>query len=303
VRQRFIAGIDLGASNVRVVLCDEDGEVAARRDAPFGGGPPEPALQSMRRTIDDLARSIWASARVAAIGIALPGTVDPERGLVATPANLPGWGNVTLTDVLAADGIPVAAENDANAAAVGEGWLGAAREAKDYIFIALGTGIGAGLVLGGKLHHGAHLMAGEVAFAPMTREQLGTPGWDHNLEALVGGRAMAAKAKDLLGDRGTPAALFAAAWGGDERAVACVREMQEHLAMAIAAMCALADPQLVVVGGGVAAAQGERLVSPVRDMVQRVLPVRIPLVLSALGRDAQVLGAVRLALDRLHAGA
>jgi glucokinase len=300
MQQQFIAAVDLGATNVRVAIADADGEVHARRAMPYPGGEPAAALGRIGRTVDDLARSIWTGARAAAIGVALPGAVDPDRGVVSTPANLPGWGDVAVGELLGAPrGVPVAVENDANAAAVGERWLGAAKGLDDIVFIALGTGIGAGVVLGGRVHRGAHALAGEVAFFPMTREQLRASGWDANLEGLVGGRAAAAKAADLLGPDAKAGDLFDAAYASHEAAAAWLCEVQEHLAMATVNVCALLDPQAVVFGGGVAVAQGERLVGPVRDMALRRLPAKPSIVLSSLGEDAQLIGAARLAMDKL----
>jgi glucokinase len=300
VPQRFIAGVDIGASNVRVAISNEDGDIETRRAMPFPGGSPEDVLAKVRRTIDDLIRGVWVGAAVAATGVVLPGTVDPERGLVASPANMPGWGEV---DVAAALGARkrVAVENDANAAAVGEIWRGAARGMTDVVFVALGTGIGAGAVIDGRLHRGAHFLAGEVAFFPMTPEQLRNPDWEDCLEGLVGGRAAAAHAPRIAGEGADAARLFARASAGDPAAAEWLQRTQEYLAMAVAQMCALLDPQAVVFGGGVAAAQGEEFIAPVREMALRCLPAKPQVLVSSLGEDAQVVGAVRLALDRLEA--
>jgi glucokinase len=299
----FIAGVDIGASNVRVVIANEDGEIEARRNTPFdAAAPPERVLRSIARTIDELARGVWVGATVGAVGVVLPGSVDPERGLVATPANMPGWGTVHIGEGLGtARNVPVAIENDANAAAVGEGWLGAARGLHDFVFVALGTGIGTGLWLGGRLHRGAHFLAGEAAFFPMTPEQLRAADWNHNLEGVVGGRALDRVAAEILGLGATAPALFEAAAAGQEPALDAVTRAREYLAMATVDIVSLLDPQAVIFGGGVAIAQGEGLLGPVRDLVQACTPVRIDLRLSELGEDAQILGAVRLAIDAKRA--
>jgi predicted NBD/HSP70 family sugar kinase len=304
VHQKFIAGIDLGASNVRVVIANADGDIEARRSMPYPGGDPGRVLDSIGRTVDDLVRGVWTSARVSAIGMALPGMVDPERGTVASAANLPGWGDVDVGERLAVPrGVPFAAENDANAAAVGEQWLGAARQMRDFVFVALGTGIGSGVVIDGKLHHGAHLLAGEVAFFPMEAGHIVEPGWEHCLEGVAGGRAAASKARELLGDSASPDKLFEAANDGHPEASAWLRRVQQAIAMALADIAALLDPEAIIVGGGVAMAQGERFLAPIRDLVHGCTPVKTPVLLSELAEDAQVLGAVRLALNRLEAQA
>lgn len=299
----FVAGIDLGATNVRVVIANQDGEVEARRAGPLPDGDPLRVLDRIGRIVDDLIRGVWVGAKVAAIGVAVPGSVDSAGGMARSIANMPGWDDVAVAASLGgARGVPCAVENDANAAAIGEGWLGAAKGLRDYVFLALGTGIGGGVVLDGRLHHGAHNLAGEVAFFPMTREHLLAPGWTSCLEGEVGGRAADAAAVRLLGERARAAALFEAARAGDAKAVEWLSRVQEYLAMAVAQVCSLLDPEAVIFGGGVVAAQGEALIARVRELALGCLPARPQVLLSSLGEDAQIMGAVRLALDAVARG-
>lgn len=299
MRGGYIAGVDLGASNVRVAIADADGNIEARRHFATPSGTPEDAVAKIQRTIDELARGVWVGARVDGIGIALPGMVDPDAGLVASVANIPGWNDVPLAEWLVGEKrIPVAMDNDANAAAVGEGWLGAARGARHHVFIAWGTGIGAGIVVGGSLHRGAHSLSGEIAFFPITREQMRTPGWDQNVEGFAGGRAIAARATELLGGGAKASDLFDAARSGNAEALMFARDVQERMAMATAYVISMLDPEVVVFGGGVIAAQGAWLLDPLIELVHRKTPVRTRIVMSELGEDAQILGAVKLAIDK-----
>lgn len=301
----FVAGVDIGASNVRVAIANDDGEIEARRAGPMPAGSPQDAVERIGRTIDDLVRGVWVGAKVAAIGIALPGAVDPRSGTVASIANMPGWDNIPLAQLLGARrGVPVAVENDANAAAVGEGWLGGAKGLKDHVFIALGTGIGSGIVLGGKLVRGRHFLAGELGYVPMTREQLHTGGWDDCLEGIVGGRAAARIASELLGASANAGDLFSAARTGEPRASAWLAEVQDYIAIAVASVATLLDPEAIIFGGGIFAAQKESFLEPIRVSVLRCIPGKPKLLLSSMGEDAQLLGAVRLAYDKLaEAGA
>lgn len=302
VPQQFVAGVDIGASNVRVVIADAEGEVHARRAGPLPEGEPAAVLRQVRRTVDDLVRGVWVGSRVAAIGVALPGAVDPAGGVAASIANMPGWDGVDVGELLGrSTSLPVVAENDANAAAAGEGWLGAARGMRDFVFVALGTGIGCGLVLDGRLYRGAHLLAGEVAFTRVTREQVREPDWQRCLEGIVSGRAFGREAAARLGPYAKAGDLFEAATSGDTRAAEWLAAAQEYLAMALSGVVALLDPEAIVFGGGVTAAQGERLIGPVREMVLHSAPVPPKILISSLGEDAQLLGAVRLALDSLPA--
>lgn len=303
MRGGFIAGIDLGATNVRVAIANTDGEIEARRHFPTPTGSPRDALNKISRTIDDLVRGVWVGARIDALGIVLPGMVDPDAGVVASVANLPGWNDVPLAEILSggADGKQrrvVAMENDANAAAIGEGWTGAARGLKHYVFIALGTGIGAGVFIDGKLHRGAHFLGGEIAYFSMSPEQVRTGGWQHNLESLVGGHAAEENAHALIGAHARAADLFEAAQAGQRDASEWLTQVQEYLAMAVVDVCALLDPEMVIFGGGVIAAQADAIVDPVRDLVHRNTPIRTKISVSELGEDAQLIGAMKLALDR-----
>ena len=295
----YIAGIDLGASNVRVVIADQDGNIEARRHFPTPTGTPADAIARIRRTVDDLARGVWVGSTVDAIGIALPGMVDPEAGLVASVANIPGWNDVPLASLLGGErATPVAMENDANAAAIGEGWLGASRGLRHHVFLALGTGIGGGVVIDGRLHRGARFLGGEVAYLSMTRDQVRSGGWNNNLESLVGGRAIASRARELLGPNAKAADLFESAAAGSGAAAEWLAGLQQYLAMAIVDVIALLDPEMVVLGGGVIAAQAEMIVEPVRELVHRNTPWKTPVVVSALGEDAQIMGAIKLAIEK-----
>jgi predicted NBD/HSP70 family sugar kinase len=297
---RFIAGVDLGATNVRVAIANEDGEIEARRSTPLPPGEPDAVLGRVARTIDDLARGVWVGAHAAAIGVAMPGLVDTERGTGASLANLPGWDNVDIRAAFAgANGATVTVENDANAAAIGEGWLGAARGMKHYAFIAWGTGIGAGMVIDGRAHRGAHALAGEIGFMPVSRTHARSSDWRDGLEGIAGGASIAEQARRSVSQGATPRELFDAADAGDGDARAWLNAVHEWMAMAIGGIIAVIDPEMVVMGGGVAAAQGERLLAPIRELVHARGPHRTPIVLSELGEDAQILGAIKLANDQL----
>ncbi|HWQ28695.1 MAG TPA: ROK family protein [Dehalococcoidia bacterium] len=296
----FVAGVDLGATNLRIAIAGLDGEIVARRAGRADlRRPPEDALRGIRREVDDLLRGVWPGAKLRAIGMGLPGIVDPGTGTVASPANLPGWGAVPVARLLSGDdGVPVAVENDANIAAIGERWRGAAKSWRTFVFVALGTGIGAGVVVDGRLHRGAHFFAGELAYLPTDRAHVRGPfEADAGLEGEAGGRAIGPRLSRMLGRDVTTEEAFRLAREGDPAAAAVIRDVQEHLAVALSAVAAILDPDGIVVGGGMSS-QGEFLLGPVREMLHRQVPTKPPLVVSELGEDAQLLGAIRAALDR-----
>lgn len=299
----FVAGVDLGATNMRVAVATPEGDIEARRAVPLPAGAPDDVLRAVVRTVDDLARGVWVGASAAAIGVALPGVVDPAGGTVASVANLPGWDDVPVVKLVAAGrDIPVAIENDANAAALGEGWKGAAQQLRDYVFIAHGSGFGAGVVIGGRLHRGARFLAGEVAYMPMSRDQLRSRAWKDTLDGMVGGLAAERRARELLGEGARGADLFEAARAGHEGAAAWVAEAQDYIAITVCDIAALLDPEAVIFGGGVAVQQGEWFIAPVRERVNARMPAPPNIMLSKLGADAQLMGAIRIAAAALGGG-
>ena len=144
----------------------------------------------------------------------------------------------------------------------------------------------------------AGMSIGDIAAVELAEVEM--PGLMARSRGRVGGRAAARAATELLGHRAKASDLFDAAKAGEAKAVAWLQETQEYLAMAVTDMIALLDPQAVVFGGGVAAAQGEWFLEPIRTMVHRCTPLPTKIVLSELGEDAQIMGAIRLALDALR---
>lgn len=295
----LIAAVDLGASRLRAALATPDGKLLTRdvsatpRDA---AGRPAPAtvVDAIAEMVERLLAEAGASAP-AALGMGLPGIIRPGRGTAGSPANLPGWDNVDLASMLRRRwNVPLAIENDANMAALGEGWNGSAAGLQTFIFIALGTGIGAGLVVDGRLWRGAHLFAGEMAYTVLDRATAPSSPAATWLEDRASGRGIEAMAAARLGRHLAAADVFRLAAGGDAGASAVLRDALELLGLAVANACALLDPDAVVFGGGISR-QGDALLQPIREIVARVLPAPPRLLLSSLGEDAQLYGAVRAA--------
>ncbi|MEE9202256.1 MAG: ROK family protein [Dehalococcoidia bacterium] len=315
---------DIGGTKVRAAVVAADGTVLGR---PVGlltqahKGPEAVigrAVQGLHRA---LARAGRSAGEVAGIGIACAGLVEPEKGVVVSSPNLPGWDRVPLRErIEAALGVRTFLDNDANAAALGEHRFGAGRGYSHLMFITVSTGIGAGLVLGGRLYTGAWGTAGEVGH--MTLEPGGPPcgcGGRGCLEALASGTAIAQEAVRRLKagepsqllelSRGRPERVTAelvgqAAMAGDGLAREVVERAATYLGIGLANAVNLLNPEVVVVGGGVSR-MGELLLAPVRAaMKERAysLTVRdVRLVLAALGDMAGVLGMASYVLEAVQA--
>jgi glucokinase len=306
----FVAGIDLGPTHTRLAVADLRGEVLAHR---MLATPPAHDPEAMLDEIATAVRTLMREAQIPAsrlftVGAGAPGVVDLRTGIVAHAPNLKGWTAVPVGAILTrALNVPVIVENDVNLAILGERWRGVAGGHDNCVFIAAGTGIGAGIVVNGELHHGHHFLAGEIGFMCMGAEYVEADlrARGGGLETLAGLKALTARwagPADLDHD-GWVGALFAAAAAGDEQARQAVQQSATLMGIAIANLSVVMDPSLIVLGGALVT-QGPRLIDDVRAIVERVVPRASPIVPSSLGQEAPLWGAVLVATmgarDRLR---
>ncbi len=301
-------GIDFGGTSVK------PGVVADGKIVELGERIPtrnhvgaEALLAAVVRAVEELRAK---HPEVAALGAGLPGMVDSVNGRVYELSNVPGWKDVGLTTLLEErTGLPVAIDNDANAATYAEWLYGAGRNGVNVVLVTLGTGIGGGLILDGKLYRGSQLGAGEIG--QMTLDPQGVPGHYGNfgaLEKYVGNNQIAARAQALYAAAGltknaeecSPLAMQNAADAGDEIARDLWAEIGFHLGITICDIVWLLNPDRIVIGGGVARA-GEYVFGPIRKTIaertMKIFHEQLEIVPAALGNDAGVIGSAALALD------
>ena len=299
-RHGFVAGIDIGPTRTRLAVADMRDEILARRIVPtVTTGGPAATLAHLATVLRDLLREAQAPpGRLLAVCAGAPGMVDLVRGEVLLAPNLEGWVNVPMRAILERElGAPVIADNDVNLAVLGEHWRGAARGHNTCVFLFVGTGIGAGVLIDGAVHRGHHYMAGEVAVMAMGPQYVGQDfGSRGCFETLAGLEALAArwpKAREGSPE-GWIAELLEAANAGDEQASLAISETATFIAMAVTNVGALLDPSLIVLGGAMfAKAQG--LLCEVRRLVERITRAPIKVVLSELEKDAPLFGSLLLA--------
>ena len=300
----LVAAIDLGGSHFSSVLADEQGRFLARAASSIGGDEgPERILGMIADAVEEMLKKRHSSREdLRAVGLAVPGLVDPETGTVGAAANLAGWIDVPVAEMLRRRlPVPVRVENDVNLAALGEIWQGAGRGRRHLLFVAPGTGIGAGVIIGGRLHRGAHRFAGEIGYSCPGPEHLEADyGLLGRLEALASGPGLLRRARQRLGERLTADAtardVFEMARAGDAEAIALCEETATLIGIAVGNAVTVLDPEMIVFGGGLSR-EGETLLSRVREVVYRIVPVRPEIVVSALGEEAQLYGAVLMALE------
>jgi len=298
--------VDIGGTKLAAALVGADGEVLRRAETPT---PPAPAGQGalVAGALVELAVRVAGPARPAAVGIACAGPLDLAAG-TASPVNIPAWRAFPLRDALAT-AFPDAAcvlVGDAIAAAVGEYWRGAGQDARSLLGIVVSTGIGGGFVLDGRAFAGPTGNAGHIGHVPTDLEPVPCAcGATGCVEALASGPSMVRWATaqgwraTRPGAQADAKALAEDARGGHAVALAAFDRAADALACGIVSAAALADLDLVVVGGGVAAA-GPVLFEPLRAHIERRASLdfvrRVRAVPGVLGRDAGLIGAARCAL-------
>ncbi|MEE8581560.1 MAG: ROK family protein [Myxococcota bacterium] len=317
----LLLGIDIGGTKVAFALGESDGRVRARWRRPTEPSPRPEA--DLARMVADAKRLISESgcslAQVQAVGVTVPGPMDAEGGRVLHPPNLPSWKEVAVSEPLAqAFGVPVALENDANAAALAEWRWGAGRGLQHLVYLTMSTGVGAGLVLGGRIHRGRRDSAGEIGHSPV--EWKGEPcacGLRGCLEAYVGGAAWTRRLRATTPDNSrvlllagrrdhvTPEHVVIAAREGDSFALGELERFNHYLARALVQIAFTLAPQAVILGT-IAVAAGESLCfAPLREQVRAHTWPRVgeglQILPAALGEDLPYLAALCTAESALQA--
>lgn len=280
-----VLAADVGAINIRVAAADVRGRILERRTLPT---PAEPDRARFRRHLLTALAEVAAEAPkpVLAVAVAVAGIVDEATREVSL-ATVPGWPPGDPALWLAELGAPVFVENEANLGALGDYARAGARGPGAVLFVAIGAGIGAGLIIGGELYRGATGSAGEIGFL---RRSLDSPPYELEHEAAAG--AVVRLYRDRGGDSSCETAedVFACATAGDPAAEAAVAAVVDELAVGIANAIIVVDPERVVLGGGLGASSAQVL-EPLRERIAQLVPSMPELVVSELGPDAALAGA------------
>jgi glucokinase len=301
-RYGFVAGIHIASSNTSLAVADLRGEMIAQRAmlTPVDRGPTGLLTQVATELRGLLRQARVPVSRLLAVGVGAPGAVDPGHGVVmALAPNLKGWSQVPVAALLRrALGAPVLVDNDVNLAILGERWRGVARGHDTCAFITVGTGIGAGVIVKGQLHHGHHFQAGEIALMCMGPQYVDSDfGARGCLETLVGLKALEARWSRHPAGEGEPGAraLVEAAQAGDRRARAILDEAVTLIGIAAANLSLALDPSLIVLGGALIA-QAPHTIDEIRRIVARVVLTPSGIMQSTLGEAATLWGSVLLAM-------
>jgi glucokinase len=306
-------GVDVGGTKVAAGLVNAEGEIASQIRVPMvSNDTAEAGLNAVLLAIDQIAPG--GDAAISGIGICAPGPLDPETGIVLNPPNVPCWRDFPLAAAVRdVHRVPVKVDNDANAAALAETRWGAGRGYKNLFYATIGTGIGTGIILDGKIYHGRTGSAGEGGHVSIDYRgpicRCGKPGC---IEIVASGTAIARRAREAIGS-GRGSSMIELAGGnvpaitgeivgkasdnGDPLAREILSETIEMLALWLSNMVDLFDPEIIVIGGG-ATAMLRRFFDQLRDRVPELAvnprANEAPIVQARYGADAGIAGGAAL---------
>ncbi|HKT12553.1 MAG TPA: ROK family transcriptional regulator [Terriglobia bacterium] len=305
----YVVGVDIGTSLVRFAIADLDGEIAGKADvATHSHSTPDHVVSLIGTGIRKLqARHKIPGKKLMAVAVGVPGITDIQKGIVLSAPILPQWQSVPLRDILAKEvGTRTVVENDVNLAALGEGRWGIAHGVKNFVFLTVGSGIGAGIFINGHLYHGADWAAGEIGYlyVPGTEESPLTILKPGPLEDMIGARAIENAWRKLGGQDGESGRhapelsggdILDLAEKGDPVAGRILQQTARILADAITNICVVLNPSLVVLGGRVGSRPA--LFKATSRIIEFNEFCRPRIAVSTLTNEAVVLGAVQLALN------
>ena len=308
-------GIDVGGTNVKIALVDGDGKIIYSNSVPtYAQMGYEYTVNNIKQAIKDLMKETNTESKdIQGIGFDFPGQVDCKTGVVKNAPNIPGWVNVPIAQMIEDEfHIPTRIDNDVRCAALGELKFGAGRGCENFVCITVGTGIGSGLVINGKVVRGAANAAGEIGHIKLQMEDGPLCGCGDSgcLEAFASGPSIvamaqeylkggkSAKFRELAGDGEiTPYIVAKAAEAGDPVAKRIFEKMGYYIGMGLTSVINLLNPEKIIIGGGVAEC-GDLLLDPIRrtinDRAMKVQRESVEIVPAELGNSAGVIGASML---------
>lgn len=303
-------GIDFGGTNIKLGLVGYSGTIIDRTHLVTASYIRDKGrlIEALVRAISDLqAKRRLSRKDILGIGIGLPGLINPPRGLVNFLPNVPGWKNVPLKNILQKKTqIPTFMDNDVNLVTLGEWTFGAGRGFNNLICMTLGTGVGGGLILNGRLYRGEGFVAGELGHIPLNEKGPVCPcGGQGCFERYVGNRTLLAKARKIFKNKNIRLQdIFRLANRGDKKALWFWEETAVHIGNALVGVVNLLNPRLIIIGGGVA-----NNYKFLRKTIQRIIKKRsmkvqgqmVKIARAQLGDDAGILGAHVLVRDAILA--
>lgn len=293
----YVLGVDIGREWVRVAVADLRGEVLARCDG-RNSAVTATALVRRIRTLAHRAASAAGVEEPTVAVIGSPGVFDPGTGRMEFAPNLPEWSEPGLVDRLQRSlGVPLIVENDVNLAAVGEHAYGHGRGKDHFVLVSIGTGVGMGVVIDGRLYTGAQGAAGEISYLPDPAASSSDALTRGSTEAMVAAPGIVRAAHNAGLPYATAKEVFAAASDGDAVALALIEAEGRRIGGLVVAVAAVLDPEIVVLSGGVGR-NVDLLEKAMNERIAELGPLRPTVMASALGEAGVLRGAIARGVDR-----
>ena len=299
-------GIDIGGTYIKLGIVDGAGNVSMRREVPIDRSGSETVMETLMRGADTLLKDAGLDAGAfGGIGISSAGCIDTVNGCVAeNGGNIPNWSFTSVAGPVSERyGIKASIANDGNCVALAEAWIGAAKGVRDVICVVIGTGIGGGIISGGRLIEGSHGFGGEIGHFPTHADLLMSNGgkWSSHYETFASTSALVRKSVECGTGWANGKKIFEAAASGNGTALDILDDWTSEIAAGITGLVHIFDPEVVLIGGGVSA-QEDLLIKPVREKVLNTVTPDMAsgLVIKAaeLGNNAGMVGAVKYFIDR-----
>jgi glucokinase len=295
----LVIGVDVGGTKILAGLIGRDGKVIAHREYPTPVETEDALLTGLEAAVRE-----FLDERVVAVGFGIPSQIDQRKGIALGSVNIPLRGVPFRQKMIHKLGLPVGIDNDANAAAIAEWAAGAGRGASDMIMLTLGTGVGGGLILGGKPYRGWFGAGAEIGHMVIVHDGLRCRCGGHgHLESYCSGKAADELAAAAFGPAADAHRLVRLAREGDELALRILKSVGEHLGSGLASLVNIFNPELVVVGGGFAAA-GELLFEPAEAVADREVLESVRgsyrVARAELGTSAGMIGAGMVAFEAVE---
>lgn len=291
----YTIGVDLGATFVKMGIVDSKARVSYRRKIQTPSGVKKAHLiDIIVCNIRDIIKE--SGKKVSGVGIGVPGPVDSEKGIVHYFPNIKGWKEVPLESILKKRlGLRVKLDNDVNVTTLGEFVFGSGKGCENLVCITLGTGVGGGIIINGKLYRGGSMVAGEIGHMPINET-----GPECNcrgiacLERYIGNRYILERARKVFGNSATLEKLSALARSGNKKAIAIWLDVAKKLSVTLIGVVNLLNPDKIVIGGGVSKAGPLILVPLSKEIKSRAMKDQaqhVKICLAKLGADAGIIGA------------
>lgn len=303
-KRSYIVGIDIGGTNVGMGITDLNGHVCAFREFPTQQHLEHNLFEEMKRNVDSMKDQLRIDdTKILGIGAGIPGVTNIKEGIVVEAPALKWKRFPIVAELEKTFQLPIHVDNDVNINVLGEHWMGIGKNKVNLVYVAIGTGVGSGIMINGNLYRGTNYSAGEIGYLVTDKEYAKAYHPVHKgygfLESVSSGSSISMQISKKLGKELSAKQAFELYNEGDEAAVEVIDQALEHLAIGISNYVSLFDPEIIILGGGVSGSFS-LIHKKVMDIMNRYAPQQCEVVRTSFGKEAGVIGSVALFLNEFE---